>query len=270
MFANIDKFIVLSLLKNRKDTEKKFYSIFKEKESRDKLQFYYVQGVGSFQNNGKMNTNFQEILSHTGCNAISKDIFKNHLSIIRTAKKNKWKNLLIFEEDAYIVKKEKIKRNIKAIDTWIKDNSSNFDILYLGYCNWPIILNTPTNILKPYIVRPKSPLLLHSYILSERGINKILDFFENKGKSYEEEYIKKNHIDKFFSNSSLGLEKFAIFPQIVFQNPPALFVKACDQLGIKITFENFIRLNENISIIIFLILFFFIFYCFFRIIFFCI
>ena len=58
------------------------------------------------------------------------------------------------------------------------------------------------------------------------------------------------HIDKFYATCS-SLKKKAIYPQIMFQEkPPALFVKACDIIGINPSFKSICILSENLSIIV--------------------
>lgn len=259
MLYNIDKIIVLSLIKNKNSVEAKFNAIFEK--DKGKLYYYYVKGVGSKRNDGKMNTTFLQILQHSETDIISQDIFKNHINIMRLAKERKWKNILVLEEDSYLAtetKQVKGSRRIKILEKWIEEKRlNNIDILYLGYLNWPYAW-TSINYKDPFIVYPKSPLLLHAYILTENGRNRVLSFLEKNNKYYE----KDMHIDKFLLLPSLGLQKAALYPQMFYQKPPALFQKATDMLNLKVSFIKVLKINEFISIFIQLfITFFFYLFC---------
>ena len=86
MFLNVDKIIVLGLLKNKEKIEKKFSNMFTDHTK--KLEYHLVPGVGSTQNDGNYYSSLWSILHHRTIDNISKDIFKNHVNIYKKARKN--------------------------------------------------------------------------------------------------------------------------------------------------------------------------------------
>ena len=114
--------------------------------------------------------------------------------------------------------------------------------------NWPILW---TSFVHPFVVKPFSPLTAHAYIINRNGINKILDMIQ------QNPALKDHHIDKLLANES-SINKKAAFPMISFQEKdPSLYLKACDKIGIYIDFIKFSRINENISIYIPFVIYFF-------------
>ena len=252
MFFNVDKIIVLGLLKNKAEIEKKFSSMFTDHTK--KLEYHLVPGVGSTQNDGNYHSSLWSILHHRTIDNISKDIFKNHVNIYKNARRNNWNRILVLEDDV-VFPKIYPKQN-KVVNRWLTENKS-YDILYLGYCNWPWIWSTFRN---SYIVKPAYPLTLHSYIINRKGMDKVLNLIQSNPK------LEDLHIDKLLAQEK-SLHKFAVFPMIGFQaKDPSLYSKACDKLGIYVNFTTFCRINEYVSLIIPIFLFcLFFFYFFFRI-----
>lgn len=245
MALHVDKVFILSLLKNKEKVEKKFTSMF-DSSMHKKLEFFYIGGCGpNTTNDGQYDSTLVSILKHNTIDEISKDIFKNHVSIYRKAKKEGLKRIMILEEDAFFTSMPVSQCN--AVNKFLTTKS--YDIFYLGYVNWPRIWSTFSSF---HIVQPSSPLTCHAYIMNYTGIDKVLSLLENNTT------ITELHIDKFLSEEK-SLSKFAVFPQIAFQEkPPSLFIKACDKLGISINFNVFCRWNENISLYLPFVLVFFI------------
>lgn len=243
MFFNIDKIFVLSLIKHKDSVKKKFNTIFSE--NREKLSFEFVRGVGSNKNDGQFDSNLFSILQHSTVDDISMNIFHNHIQIIKKAVDLKLNQICILEDDAIFdsISEQKM----ETINRWLDEHE--WDIFYLGYCNWPYIVSFPT--LTPGIIRPMSPLTAHGYLVSKSGMTKILDILMKEPKN------KLLHIDKFYAQTK-DFKKYGIFPMICHQDKnPALFLKACDKMNLKnIEFKRICQCNEWISIIIFLILVF--------------
>ena len=256
MFFNVDKIFVLGLVKNKASIQKKFSSMFPDSNIYNKIEYYFVTGSGSTQNDGLLNSSLWSILQHKTIDRISKDIFKNHIDILKKAKENNYTRILILEDDAYFTP---ISNNqMVAVNHWMETNTS-YDMLYLGYVNWPFCWSMFHNY---YIVRPKSPLTAHSYIVNKKGIDKILSLVETCPSWYE------HHIDKFYSCEN-SIQKFGVFPMVSFQDKdPSLFIKALDKLGLYIPFSNFCRANENVSLYItYIFLLFFVYFLYFFVVF---
>ena len=241
MFYSIDKIFVLGLLKNKKHIEHKFNNLFSF-EDKKKVVYHYTEGVGNNSNNdGSYNANLKQILAHNTNDAISRNIFQNHINIIEQGYLGNYRNIMILEDDAIwdIKKSQPI---LTKMNKYILNESHTFDILYLGYCNYPYVFSA-INIFNPSIVRPFSPLCAHGYVVNREGLKKILYYQKLLYPTFD------GHIDKFFSTSHL--KKKALYPQVVFQQrPPALFVKACDLLRFnKISFNTMCVVNENLSVL---------------------
>lgn len=252
MFYNLDKIFILGLIKNKEQIEKKFSSMFPYHTK--KLEYFLVPGIGSNQNDGCYDSSLLSILKHNTVDNISRDIFKNHVAIYKKAKTENLNRIMILEDDA--VFSDNIPYNQKnTINRWIKENTK-YDILYLGYCNWPWIMSTFQNL---FIVKPYSPLTLHAYIMNKKGIDKVLSIIENNSS------LNKLHIDKLFQQEKT-INKYAVYPMIAFQEKdPSLYTKACDKIGIYLNFKSFCRFNEIISLLlpIFMTIFICIFFYFF-------
>jgi hypothetical protein len=236
---NVDKIIILGLLRNKNKIEKKFSKIFSQNQDMKKLEYHLVEGIGSTQNDGNYNSSLWSILNHSTLDNISKDIFTNHVNIYKYALKNNMERILVLEDDAYF---ENINRNQeKYINNFLSKNKS-YDILYLGYCNWPWMWSTWKNL---HIVKPFSPLALHSYIINKKGMEKVIHAIHHNPK------LVDLHIDKVLAQNNI-LNKYAVYPMIGFQEKdPSLYEKAFDKIGFfYIPFKTFCKINEQVSLFI--------------------
>ena len=101
MFHSIDKIFVLGLQKHQESIENKFNNLFSSNDDKKKLVYHYTQGVGNqTSNDGSYDANLRQILGHNTNDAISKDIFVNHIKIIEKAYLGKHKNIMVLEDDA--------------------------------------------------------------------------------------------------------------------------------------------------------------------------
>jgi len=241
MFHSIDKIFVLGLLKNKKSIEEKFNNLFVSKDDKMKIVYHYTEGVKNRTNNdGSYDANLKEILGHNTKDEISKDIFINHIKIIEKGYLGKHKNIMVLEDDAIWNVKTALPI-VTKMNNFILKKPSSFDILYMGYCNYPYMFSS-FNIRNPSIVRPFRPLCAHGYVVSRQGLEKILYYQKLLYPDFD------GHIDKFYANCSF-LRKKGVFPQFVFQEkPPALYTKACDIIGINLSFDTICKVNENLSV----------------------
>jgi hypothetical protein len=233
----VNRIYVLGLQKN----ETEIHSAYKSILPLEKTQMVLKEGVGNSQNDGKMESSLWKILNHSTIDAVSRDIFKNHISIIREAYENTTnETVLILEEDARFPNWDQKKWD--NIENFLRTYPTSWDIFYLGYCNWPYFSSL---MVTKNIVKVSSPLTAHAYILNRNGMAKILTTFENQNNLYA-----NMHIDKFFLKIP-NFRKYAAFPMVSFQEKcPGLYLKACDKLKCRILFSTFCKVNELISIIV--------------------
>lgn len=248
MFHSIDKIFVLGLLKNKKSIEEKFNNLFVSKDDKMKIVYHYTEGVKNRTNNdGSYDANLKQILGHNTNDAISKDIFINHIKIIEKAYLGKHQNIMVLEEDA-VWNVKKALPIVTKMNNFILTQPKSFDILYLGYCNYPFVFSA-LNLRNPSIVRPFRPLCAHGYVVNREGLAKILYYQKLVYPTFE------GHIDKFYATCS-HLRKKSMFPQFIFQDkPPALYTKACDIIGVNVSFDTICKLNEIFSVVMCLFLY---------------
>jgi hypothetical protein len=235
MLTSIEQIYVLILKGQQRDELQKN---LKETFSPDvKISWFEVEKTNQ-KNEGKMEISWLDIMFHNKPDNIAKNITYNHIGMIKDAYMKNYKNVLFLEEDCRF---QKIKdKKWKSVDLWLT-NSPKWDIFYLGYVNWPIPVSLfiTTNILKLL-----SPLLAHSYILSRRGMEKILNYTEYGRNRMDE------HIDKLYSTFP-NFQKYGIYPMVAFQKKdPALMVKALDQMNLNISGITLAKWNENFCLII--------------------
>jgi hypothetical protein len=233
----VNRIYVLGLQKN----ETEIHSAYKSILPLEKTQMVLKEGVGNSQNDGKMESSLWKILNHSTIDAVSRDIFKNHISIIREAYENTTnETVLILEEDARFPNWNQKKWD--NIENFLTKYPTSWDIFYLGYCNWPYFSSL---MVTKNVVKVSSPLTAHAYILNRNGMAKILTTFEQ-----QKDFYSNMHIDKFFLEIP-KFRKYAAFPMVSFQEKcPGLYLKACDKLKCRILFSTFCKINEQISTII--------------------
>lgn len=142
---------------------------------------------------------------------------RSHILCVKDAKKNKYNNILILEDDA-MINVETVKRNTISVP-------KDFDMLYLGY-----------NINNGYkhskdLLKVVSAQCLHSYVLNKRVFNYVL---ENVGKDWESfpEYMIRNvferqvnfkprAIDLFYGKivNQIRGKSYGVYPMISLQKP---------------------------------------------------
>ena len=236
MLSVLDKIYVLKLKKSDGSDMTKHLNQYFPKTL---YEFFEVEGKTVNKNEGAININLWKIMKHDYIDEIVLDITKNHIEMIKKAYDNDYNCVLFLEEDARI-ESTGSSQKLKRINTWLQTNKK-WDIMYLGYCNWPYLVSF---FITRDIVKVWSPVAAHSYILNRRGMQKILHYTE---------YGKTNincHVDKMYTKIP-NLQKYAIFPMISFQNKdPALFVKACDLCNIKISMKTASIMIQYISLLL--------------------
>lgn len=236
MDSCVDMVYVLKLDKNN---EKEMRNHLEEVGIK-RFQFYSVPGCVSDKNEGDMKLSLLDIMSHNPTNAIAQDITQNHVDMIKKAYMDGYTRVLFLEEDARLEKEAFEIKKWQPVSEWIQ-NCPKWDIFYLGYCNWPLVMSF---LITTRIVKVWDPLLAHAYILNKRGMEKILNFTENGVKNME------MHIDKMYTRIP-NFQKYACLPMVAFQNKdPALHTKACDHLNIRLSIKSLCWWNQYISVAI--------------------
>jgi len=185
---------------------------------------------------GQIDQSLLSICKHDICDDTCQNIAKNMFTLIKKGYDAGHNNIIIFEDDARFSLPFKVKRFNKVVD-WLDKN--NWDIFYLGYCQWPILVSW---IVTQHIVKLTRPYAAHAYCLSRQGMEKILEV----SKYYDK---LPQHIDKIYGKKNWN--KYGIFPAICFQSEdPALFKKAVEKLPIKLRFKSLSRFTEYSSVII--------------------
>lgn len=126
-------------------------------------------------------------------------IFLSHLTLWRSLQ-NKTTPTLIMEDDAVIV------QDLNTVD--IRPVLDNFDIIYYGSCynkrGIQITKNLYTSV---------NPICMHGYLISQRGIRKLLQFFEGYKITIDFDNILVNNLVK-----TGILTTYSVFPQLINQN----------------------------------------------------
>jgi len=134
--------------------------------------------------------NFPLVSGATGC-------YLSHVLLLQKLRSMKTSHTMIFEDDAHIVNFNKLTGILNLID--------DYDIIFLGHCG-----ELKGDYIKEFFSLHKSvmPRCTHGYIISYKGVCKMLDIFENnKG---------KQAVDHIFANSNL--KNYSVHPQIVEQS----------------------------------------------------
>ena len=117
--------------------------------------------------------------------------------LLQKLKSLKTPHTLIFEDDAHIVNFDKLTGILNLIEY--------YDIIFLGHCG-----EKKGELVTEFFSLHKSivPKCTHSYIISYKGVCKMLDIFENKKGEVA--------VDHIFANSKLN--NYYVHPQIVEQS----------------------------------------------------
>lgn len=186
------------------------------------------------KNNGKKDLSLLDIMSHNHTDCTARNITKNHINIIKSAFKNRMENILVMEDD--VTFRLNIDNKVNRVIEWL-DTKKGWDIIYFGYCTWPV----PFSILQSRdIVWLPSALLGHCYLLSRRGMMKVLRTYRRKS---------NYHIEKVLLESDLNM--YGIYPSIAFQiEPPSLYTRAMDMMHVNINHNTLFITLEHISVIL--------------------
>lgn len=231
-----DKIFILGLEKNDTKEWRKYYQ---EHLPNEKIQFWIEKGTSYTKNDGELKTNLGSILNFNICNPVSENIFQNHVKILRHMREKKYSSIMVLEDDATFPKWCEKKWN--RVQSWLM-NHKQWDICYLGYCQWPKMIST---FVSSDIVKLSTPLTTHAYIISNSGMQKFLNYYES-----HPNLEKTIHIDKALHQTP-KMQKYGVFPMISFQKTcPALYVKACDQMNVRVYFSTCCKVNEIISVLL--------------------
>lgn len=129
-------------------------------------------------------------------------------------KDNNDDNILVLEDD--VIFEENFNEKLKLVLKDLKDLKDTNDILYLGYIGGNVInligsllgINREEKIVTKNIIIPKTSLALHAYIISRKGINKILNNLEKN---------KLNHHFDYYLQSLRELNCYSCYPRIAYQ-----------------------------------------------------
>jgi glycosyl transferase family 25 len=118
-------------------------------------------------------------LSYERFNAISKPNFGilgctlSHLAVLKMARDNKWKNILIFEDDfMFLVDKKEFEKNIELL--FNESNPVDFDICMLSY---NIISSEPSE-KYPFLHKVLEVQTASGYIVNEKMYDKLIELYE--------------------------------------------------------------------------------------------
>ena len=188
---------VITLNKNKEDFKE--YNILNPK---------IIKGINGKKNkkNNLENNNFSNI------NLLPKSTIGCALSHIKCWKKHIFKNnnyTLILEDDFFIEDKSLILNLKNIIKFFISHTPKDFDILYLGYIGGNFInkcfdiLNKSKNYndINSYIAKPSIALGLHSYIISDSGVIKLLNNIKNNKINFHLDYYIQSLYSKNILNS---------------------------------------------------------------------
>lgn len=133
--------------------------------------------------------------------------FKSHIQLIRKAYDAPYDNILIFEDDIEPTQSY----NTRALQECVQfmKTDKHWDIFYLGFftMNWDV---NPLNTLSSSTMATQNivkynPLATHAYIVSRRGMKKILETYHN--------YIGNTHYDIFLAKYA-NLQSYCYVPML--------------------------------------------------------
>jgi len=188
-------------------------------------------GIGGQQNQTLLST-----ANHQVCDETCENIAQNMFSLAKKGYDAGHNSIIIFEDDARFSTTHSHKK-LNNVVKWL--SMHEWDIFYLGYCQWPKLVSW---VVTSDIVKLTSPLCLHGYCLSRTGMRKVL--------MMERYYaIAPQHIDKLYGEKKW--KKYGIFPAVCFQkDSPALYKKAIEKFPIAIRFKSMSRFTEYSSILV--------------------
>ena len=118
-------------------------------------------------------------LSYKRFNAISAPNFGilgcglSHLAVLKMARANKWKNVLIFEDDfMFLVDKEEFEKNIGLL--FNEENPVDFDVCMLSY---NLIKSVPS-VKYPFLNKVLEVQTTSGYIVNEKMYDRLIELYE--------------------------------------------------------------------------------------------
>lgn len=188
-------------------------------------------GEGGVQNQTLLST-----ASHKVCDETCRNIANNMFALAKKGYDAGHNHIIIFEDDARFSIPFPYKKMYKAVK-WLATHE--WDIFYLGYCQWPKLVSW---MVTTSVVKLTSPLCLHGYCLSRSGMEKVI-----KMQKYYN--IAPQHVDKLYGEKNW--KKYGIFPAICFQEEaPALYKKAIEKFPVDIEFKSMSRFTEYSSVLL--------------------
>ena len=183
---------------------------------------------------GIQNQSLISTMKHDVCDETCRNIAENMFTLAKKGYDAGHQSIVIFEDDARFEIPFKTERFQRTLN-WMANHE--WDIFYLGYCQWPMLLSW---FVTPEVVKLTSPMCLHGYCLSRSGMEKVMKMSQYYN-------IQPQHIDKIYAEKDW--KKYGIFPAICFQSEdPALFKKAIEKLPIDMDFKSLSRISEYSSV----------------------
>jgi collagen beta-1,O-galactosyltransferase len=140
-----------------------------------------------------------------------------HLSAWKQAKKDNVKNALFLEQDAMIDKGHEI-----SIKSYMDRMDIDYDFLYAGFC----ASSLEGSHINSWLVKPKFVFCLHSYIVTDKGIDILLNNDFEHNLCPVDEYVpalfaeKGNEkINPVIRHLHSQLKAYVIFPRLINQLP---------------------------------------------------
>lgn len=192
------------------------------------IDIYKYPKVGKI--NASSNVSLYDIMTVSGCGAVCEDISKHYFDIIKEAYENKYKNILVFEDDAKFDLPFDVS-NFKKIIDWL--NQNYWETFSFGSISYPSFINIP---LQNNIAWSYCPLEAHSMAYSKYGIKKL----------YNALWTHTIHADYFFS--TILNYQYVAYPSICFQDKEPGMSKALkDKLSLTYDFDQLNRTFDHVS-----------------------
>jgi len=143
----------------------------------------------------------------------------SHLFVWQDAIKNNYNNILVLEDDVYFT--DDFNEYLKNI---MEELPNDYDILYLGYSE--LFCQKPKDCSFNYISKPISPLALHAYIVSNKGLKKLVNLITKIDDHIDQKVLKiikkldaylsqKKIVNQIWLDSNNSNLKTKTFPKII-------------------------------------------------------
>jgi hypothetical protein len=185
-------------------------------------------------NVGMKNLSVFDILEYNNVDSTSRNITRNHILTMEKCIRDGLKYAMITEDDirfSCTSEDEKIRR----ITAWM--NTHQWDIMYFGHCPWPVLFSTFET---TDIVKVKTPLLAHCYLITTKAMKKIIRLYARK---------KSITIERLLLKANLKM--YAVFPSIAHQiDPPGLYTRAMNKLRFPVHHNTLFTALEYTAVVI--------------------